>query len=105
MLVQTFMISAALVILCGTDSKQLGLAPPGDQNTSNQTYVWKAAGAVQGLPTINGTSDQPQGEYLDIATSANSGSGSGLTVNFEVDGSGNVSDLSIANPGQDYAAE
>ena len=88
----------------GTGNSQLGLAPPADVNTSNQTYVWKAAGSVQGLPTINGTSDQAEGEYLNVGTTAVLPSvGSDLVVNFELDDSGNVSDLSIVNPGQDYA--
>ena len=88
----------------GTNSSQLGLAPPADVNTSNQAYVWKAAGSVQADPTINGTSSEAEGEYLNVGTTAVLPStGSNLVVNFELDDSGNVSDLSIVNPGQDYA--
>ena len=89
----------------GGNTNELGLADPTVAGTSNQVVVWKAENSANTIALAaapNNVSDQPEADYVNVATTVDSGAGSGLTVNFTVDAVGAISNLTISNPGSGY---
>ena len=78
---------------------ELGIIPGNDNNDS---VAWRENGAAATISN-SGNSDQSAGSYVAVATTS-AGGGSGLLVNFVLDGSGVLSSLSIADAGSGYSA-
>ena len=98
-------VGGALSDELGENNNELGLADPGTPGTSNQVVVWKAANSAQTIALDadpNDVSNQPEADYVNVATTVDVGAGSGLTVNFTVGAGGAVSNLTISNPGSGY---
>jgi hypothetical protein len=78
-----------------------------DGSELNNLIVWRSAGEALTVSEDLGATDSqhPSGSnitYTDITTTATSGSGTGMTVIYDVNGSGKVSGLTVSFPGSNY---
>ena len=77
-----------------------------DGSNPQDTLLWTVQNGARelvesnGQVVVSGNTSQPQGRYVGVATSA--ATGSGCTINFDVDSSGVITNLTIANPGSGY---
>ena len=69
----------------------------------NDALLWQVIGGAQAVVagSISGPSTEDEGNYQNISTTG--GGGTGCTVDFDVDDSNTVSNLTIQNPGSGYA--
>ena len=75
-----------------------------DGSEINNLIVWRSEGEALTLSTtgIDGLHSGGNITYTDMPTTATSGSGSGMTLTYDVDSSGNVSRPVVSFPGSGY---
>ena len=81
------------------DDSELGLIAG---SNAQDTLLWTVTGGAAAITPAgaSGQTTEPEGTYVGVTTTADSGSG--CTVNFDVASNGTISNLRIANPGSGY---